>query len=166
MKKQKRSHRALNKSTRSNQKSGRGDDVSSDRRGFLKLARNVAIGAGIVGGGGYVFAQNVISTMNEHDLSRVENGVPTIVQVHDPNCSMCLALQRETRKALDLFDDGQLDYVIANIKSSKGRAFANRYGVQHVTLLLFNGEGELQDILQGQRGSHQLRAAFANLLAG
>lgn len=136
------------------------------RRNFLKLTRNLVIAGGIIGGTGYVFANNVMTTMREHDLGRVSNGVPTIVQIHDPNCSMCLALQRETRKALDQFQNGRLDYVIANIRTPEGRTFANRYGVQHVTLLLFDSDGNLQQVLEGQRGSHQLRAAFAGLLAG
>ncbi|QDG75809.1 thioredoxin family protein [Labrenzia sp. PHM005] len=144
----------------------RHNDVSAGRRNFLRLTRNIVIGAGVVGGVGYALASNVINTLNEHDLTRVGNGTPTIVQVHDPNCSLCLALQKETRSALKQFQDGRLDYVIANIKSASGRAFANRYGVQHVTLLLFNADGELKNILQGQRGSHQLRAEFSRLLAG
>ncbi len=104
--------------------------------------------------------------MHEHDLSRVGNGRPTVVQIHDPQCSLCLALQTETRKALKMLDDDALDYVVANIRSEKGQTFANRYGVQHVTLLLFDGRGELQDVLQGQRGSYQLKAAFEDLLEG
>lgn len=165
MRKQRKSRKSAGKATKQND-SATVDTPSSGRRSFLRLARNLAIGAGVVGGSGYVLANSVISTMNEHDLTRVGNGKPTIVQIHDPNCSMCLALQKETRKALDEFQDGRLDYVVANIRSAKGKAFANRYGVQHVTLLLFDGEGALQDVLQGQRGSHQLRAEFSKLLAG
>lgn len=136
----------------------------SGRRNFLHLARNIAIAAGVIGGSGYVLAHNVLSTMEEHDLSRIANGTPTVVQIHDPQCSLCLALQSETRKALRQFPEGQLDYVVANIRSNDGRQFANRYGVQHVTLLLFNGKGELEDVLEGQRGSYQLKAAFSRLV--
>ncbi|WP_298822859.1 hypothetical protein [uncultured Roseibium sp.] len=141
-------------------------ETGVDRRGMLRLVRNVAIGAAVLGGTGYVFAQNVMTTMHEHDLDRVGNGVSTIVQIHDPQCSMCLALQRETRKALDMLEGRQIDYVVANIRTQKGREFANRYGAQHVTLLLFNEAGELQDIVQGQQGSYQLKDAFERLLAG
>ena len=141
-------------------------NAQTDRRGVLRLLRNVTIGAAVLGGTGYVFAQNVLSTMHEHDLDRVRNGRSTIVQIHDPQCSMCLSLQRETRKALEMLEGADLDYVVANIRTEKGRNFANRYGVEHVTLLLFDEAGELQEILQGQRGSYQLKAAFEDLLAG
>lgn len=158
----------------SNRKAKRASAASSapaaqdgtDRRGFLRLLRNVTIGSALLGGTGYVFAQNVLNTMHEHDLDRVGNGRSTIVQIHDPQCSMCLALQRETRKALEMLQSDDIDYVVANIRTEKGRNFATRYGAQHVTLLLFDEEGALQDILQGQRGSHQLKAAFEELIAG
>lgn len=141
-------------------------DADMDRRGMFRLIRNVAIGAAVLGGTGYVFADNVMTTMHEHDLERVGNGVSTIVQIHDPQCSMCLALQRETRKALDMLEGQEIDYVVANIRTQKGREFANRYGAQHVTLLLFDEAGDLQDIVQGQQGSYQLKVAFERLLAG
>jgi len=139
--------------------------AGTDRRNVLRLGRNLAIAAALLGGTGYVFAQNVMTTMHEHDLQRVGNGRSTIVQIHDPQCSMCLALQRETRKALEMLQSDEIDYVVANIRTEKGRNFATHYGVQHVTLLLFDGEGQLQDILQGQHGSYQLKAAFEELLA-
>ncbi|MEP3049231.1 MAG: thioredoxin family protein [Roseibium sp.] len=166
MRKQRKSRKPAAKASKQNSSVQSEDAPSSGRRNFLRLTRNLAIGAGVLSGGGYVFAQNVISTMNEHDLTRVGNGRPTVVQIHDPNCSLCLALQKETRKALKQFQEGRLDYVVANIRSAKGKAFANRYGVQHVTLMLFDDKGELQEILQGQRGSYELRAEFSKLLAG
>ena len=136
------------------------------RRRFLKLARNAAIGAALLGGTGYVFAQNVLTAMHEHDLERIGNGRATVVQIHDPQCSLCLALQRETRAAFKMMDGADLDYVVANIRSEKGRSFANSHGVQHVTLLLFDDTGKLRDVLQGQHGSYQLKSAFEDLLKG
>lgn len=92
------------------------------------------------------------------------NGRPTVVQIHDPQCTLCVALQRETKRAVRVFDDQQLDYVIANITSAKGRAFASRYGISRVTLLLFDGSGELRDVLHGQHDDSELREAFAQLI--
>lgn len=142
------------------------EKVEPNRRDVLRKLRNGAIGLGLVGGAGAIIANMVSNTTHAHDLTRVANGRPTIVQVHDPNCSLCVSLQRETKRALNRFDDGQLDYVIANIKSAKGRAFANRYGVQHVTLLLFDGDGELEAILEGERRQHELHRAFEQLVSG
>lgn len=133
------------------------------RRDFFGTARNWTIGLAVVGGGIFFVGRSVSKTIQEHDLSRVENGRPTIVQIHDPQCSKCLALQRETRNALKDIDDDALDYVIANIKTPEGRSFAARYGEQHVTLLLFDAEGRLQTVLRGQRRQQELGPAFRRL---
>ncbi|MBO6894242.1 MAG: thioredoxin family protein [Roseibium sp.] len=166
MKKHRKTNKAQGRKSRSAKDRAGTAPQNEGRRSFLKLARNLAIGIGVVGGTGYVFASNVRNTMHEHDLTRVGNGRATVVQIHDPNCSMCLALQRETRKALGMMEDAELDYVVANIRTDKGQTFANRYGVQHVTLLLFDKNGELQHILEGQRGAYQLRNAFSELVSG
>ncbi|MES0880639.1 thioredoxin family protein [Roseibium sp. SCP14] len=166
MKKQRKSLRQQARKNKQDKRPGPEANADPSRRRFLRLTRNIVIGAALVGGSGYVFAQNVLSARHEHDLTRVGNGRPTIVQIHDPQCSLCRALQKETREALAMFEDGELNYVVANIRTQKGRSFANRYGVQHVTLLLFDEKGELQDVLQGQRGSYQLRDAFRGLLSG
>lgn len=139
--------------------------AETTRRDVLRTARNAAIGLFVVGGSGIVLARSISSTLEEHDLSRVENGTPTIVQIHDPQCSLCRALQRETRRALKHFDDGELDYVVANIRTQEGSQFAARHGVQHVTLLLFDSEGALRTVLRGQRHQSQLRAAFQRLVS-
>ncbi|WP_306145673.1 hypothetical protein [Roseibium sp. MMSF_3412] len=163
MKKQRKSAKPKDRKSRQNNTQ---QQVSAGRRNFLRLGRNIGIGAVLLGGTGYVFAQNFVSMRHEHDLTRVANGRPTVVQIHDPQCSLCRSLQADTRKALDMFEDGELDYVVANIRTAKGKTFQNRYGVPHVTLLLFDGKGELQEVLQGQRGAYELRNHFQALLDG
>lgn len=102
--------------------------------------------------------------MHEHDLSRIGNGTPTVVQIHDPECSLCLALQRETRQALQQFDSDDINYVVANIRSADGRNLADQYRVPHVTLLLFDSEGVHKGTLRGQRQSEELAAAFRQIV--
>lgn len=104
--------------------------------------------------------EDVQATVREHDLSRIGNGIPTIVQIHDPNCSICAALQKETRAAVDGFDDGELQFLVANIKDARGRKLASDHGVPHVTLLLFDGEGKRRDILRGPNDRSVLKPAF------
>lgn len=164
MKKNTKPRKARAKKDNRETKAHADQSVDQDRRKLFRTVRNSAIALAFVGGGGALLVQNVMGAMREHDLSRVNNGTPTIVQIHDPQCTMCLALQREARAALNHFDDEELDYVVANIRTPEGRIFANRYGVQHVTLLLFDNEGELQQVLQGQRASATLRSAFRQLL--
>jgi hypothetical protein len=136
------------------------------RRDLFGKARNWSIGLALAGGAGLGIGHMARSTAHAHDLTRVANGRATVVQIHDPQCTLCVALQRETKRALRSFDDGRLDYVIANVTSAKGRSFAGRYGVGHVTLLLFDGSGELQQILHGQREARELRGAFRELVTG
>lgn len=98
--------------------------------------------------------------IHETDLSRLGNGIPAIVQVHDPQCPSCRALQRQTRLALEEFEDGTFEYVVANLDSPEGRAFANRYQAGKVTLILFDGRGKMRNVIHGQRTKGALVDAF------
>ena len=134
-----------------------------DRRKVLGWARNGAIAAVVVGVGGYFAVGGVRATMAEHDLARVGNGTPAVVQIHDPQCSLCQSLQKETRAALEELGSDNLNFLVANIKTNEGRDFANQFGVPHVTLLLFDGEGNLEDVLNGVRESETLVGRFRAL---
>ena len=98
--------------------------------------------------------------MREHDLTRLGQGVPTVVQIHDPNCPRCTALQRTARAAMSGFDETELVFLVANITTEEGRAIATANGVGHVTLLLFDGEGRRRQVLQGPSTEAALEDAF------
>jgi hypothetical protein len=138
----------------------------TDRRKFLKQMRTGTIAIAVIAGGGYFAVNKVQATIAEHDLSKIGNGRPAIVQIHDPQCPVCLALQRETRKALSTFNQGDFEYLVANIRDKKGSEFANKYFVPHVTLLLFDSQGNLSKVLNGSNKSDFLKAEFAAHLAG
>jgi hypothetical protein len=53
------------------------------------------------------------------------------------------AQQGITRRALRSVDDGRFEYLLADVKTEIGLAFATRYGVAHVTLLMFGKDGEM-----------------------
>ncbi|MEO1365335.1 MAG: hypothetical protein AAFU86_16350, partial [Pseudomonadota bacterium] len=60
------------------------------------LSRRTMLGGGaavstIALGGGFWGVSSFRSYAAEHDLSRVGQGAPTIVQVHDPQCATCTA---------------------------------------------------------------------------
>ena len=113
-----------------------------------------------------VFSVNAVqATVAEHDLTRIGTGTPTIVQIHDPQCSLCTQLQRETRKALKALPDDAVTYLIANIRNDEGAAFANRHGQPHVTLLLMDGEGQVRQVIKGVTDSAVLQEAFERLIA-
>lgn len=135
------------------------------RRATLKHIRNGAIALGVFGVVGVFSVRGVRATIAEQNLERIGKGTPTVVQIHDPQCSLCTALQRQTRRALRSFEDGQIEYLVANITTPEGSALARRHGVPHVTLLLFDGEGNLESVLNGPRQADKLRTAFAAHLA-
>jgi len=97
------------------------------------------------------------------DLSVIGNGVPTVVQVHDPGCKLCTALKASTTRALGEFDD-RIQYRIAEIGSAKGRAFAAKHNVQHVTLVTFTGSGQVVNTLHGVREADELSPYFERLV--
>jgi len=107
----------------------------------------------------------VISDKNskaEHDLSVIGNGTATVVQVHDPNCQLCNRLKRVVGNAKGEFKD-QVQFRTANIKTDKGKRFARRYGVPHVTLLFFDAKGKHINTLQGVSSKQLVREALVQL---
>ena len=167
MKRQKRKGKRPAKSSRpaSAPATASAEEEAPSRRDFLRKARNGGIALAVVGGGSWYLIDTVRASMREHDLSRIGNGVPTVVQIHDPQCPQCVALQRETRDALCEFDDGQLQYVVANIRSPEGRQLATTHRVGHVTLLLFDPAGERRTTLYGPKDADYLTLAFRRHVA-
>jgi PII-like signaling protein len=148
-------------STRSAQKIAPVGTVS--RRSVLGRIGIGAAGLVALGGAGVWGVGHVQAIQAEHDLSRLGQGVPVVVQVHDPQCPVCNALQDETRAALRGFEESEVLYLIANIRTAEGTDFAARHGVPHVTLLLFDGAGHLRETLRGPQRADALRPAFARL---
>lgn len=139
---------------------------SESRRNFLRLARNVAIALPVLVGATVFSVQSVQATICEADLSKIGKGKPSVVQVHDPNCSLCQQLQRQTRKALKSFDDDAVTFLVADINTAEGGAFAARFGVPHVTLLLFDGAGEMVQVVRGPSDTDSLRQIIGAHLEG
>ncbi len=136
-----------------------------NRRGFLSKFRNGALLFAAVGAVGWYVVSEVRAGIDEADLTKIGNGIPTIVQIHDPQCPVCQALQKEARTALEAFEDNELQYLVANIRQDKGRDLAAKHGVQHVTLVLFDGKGERKEILAGPNTAGYLEEAFRRHLA-
>ena len=137
---------------------------SESRRRFLRLARNGAIALPVLAGVGIFSVTSVQATICEADLSKIGQGGLSVVQIHDPNCSLCRTLQRQTRKALKSFDEDTFTFLVANIKTEDGGAFAAKYGVPHVTLLLFDADGQMVQIVRGPSDTDSLREIFASHL--
>ena len=134
------------------------------RRDFLHNLGYGAIGIAVVGGGGWYLASSVHAGIVEQDLSRIGNGIPTVVQIHDPQCPRCRALQREAREAISALDDSEIQFLVANIRRPEGRDLAAAHGVGHVTLLLFDGSGKRRGVLVGENSSEVLLSEFQRLI--
>ncbi len=135
---------------------------ATSRRDALLSLRSWGVLGLIAAGGGWYLVREVTTALAENDLSQVGNGTPTVVQIHDPECLLCRALQSETRDALCDLDDDELQYLVANLRTANGRKFAAAHGVGNVTLLLFDGDGQRQRILSGVRNSDSLEEIFRN----
>ncbi len=162
MKRQKRKAKAGSGKAASSENSGGGKKVN--RRESFRVFGEWGALAAVLAAGGWYAIDYVVGTVGELDLTKIGNGTPTIVQIHDPNCPRCVELQGETRDALGNFDDDELQYLVANIRSEEGRAFAQDQGVGHVTLLLFDGKGQRTNVLVGNNSSESLERAFRRLL--
>jgi len=149
------------KGSRSAQKTAPVETVS--RRSVLGRIGVGAAGLVVLGGAGVWGMGHVQAIQAEHDLSRLGQGVPVVVQVHDPQCPVCNALQDEARAALRGFEEDEMLYLVANIRTAEGSDFAARHGVPHVTLLLFDSAGRLRETLRGPHEADALRPAFARL---
>jgi hypothetical protein len=137
----------------------------TSRRVFFITFSNAALVTAVGGGFSWYLVDEVCATTREHDLTRIGNGVPTVVQIHDPQYSICAALQKEARDAVSNFDDTELQFLAANIRQDKGRARANKHGVQHITLLLLDGKGNKQSVLMGPNKSEYLTTAFRSFVS-
>ena len=114
---------------------------------------------------GWYLANEVRATIQEGDLKRIGNGIPTIVQIHDPQCPKCVALQQETRDALSNFEDGKLHYLVANIRTVAWKMLATSHRVGHVTLLLLNEQSRKLITLVGSKTSRYLTEMFRGYLS-
>lgn len=131
------------------------------RRTMLRYLRTGAIAVPVLGVAGYFSVQSVQATICEADLTKIGQGTPSIVQIHDPNCPICTQLQKQARRALGDFEDETHTYLVANIKTLEGSSLAAKYAVPHVTILLFDAKGEMVEVLRGPRTADELRPIFA-----
>ncbi|MGB5865399.1 MAG: hypothetical protein WBG95_14000 [Sulfitobacter sp.] len=133
------------------------------RRGMMVRAGSVLAGIAVLGAGGVWAVNSFTQSQQERDLSRIGKGAPVVVQIHDPQCAICNGLQREARKALARLDADAPIYLVADLTQTEGAIFAQQHAVQHVTLLLFDGDGNRVQTLTGSRTRDELEPIFARL---
>ena len=129
--------------------------ASAKRRLFIKSA----VGVGVLGVAAGAISGYDSKNKELHDLSIIGTGKPVVVQIHDTSCPICRRLKARSLTVLE--DQNHIDYRIADILSSKGRAFQQKYGVEKTTLLLFDAEGNHVDTVYGLQTLDQLERLFA-----
>jgi len=94
-----------------------------------------------------------------HDLSIIGAGKPVVVQIHDTSCPICRRLKARAVNVLE--GQQQIEFRVADIVTSKGRALQEKYGVQKTTLLFFDAEGSHVDTVYGLQTKEQLESLLA-----
>lgn len=130
------------------------------RRDFMGNSLMVSVGVAAAGGGGWYFANTMGASARESVLSDIGNGIPTVVQIHDPSCPTCNALLCEVREASGAFEEGKLQFRVANLMTDEGYALAKEHGVGKITLLLFDGDGNRRLTLPGMNEAENLTPVF------
>lgn len=75
------------------------------RRGALKLLRDDTVGVVALCGAGWWAASGVRAVAAQQDPIRVGQGMPAVVQIHDPQCALRTELRCQNWKALKDFGD-------------------------------------------------------------
>ncbi|MEL6999501.1 MAG: thioredoxin family protein [Pseudomonadota bacterium] len=158
MKRQKRKSNASRKSAATPPVAAKKKKMS--RREALGLAKFLGVGAAVLGGGGWYFTTRVMAGISEGNLSKIGDGMPAIVQVHDPQCPDCRALQRAARQAMEQMEGAEFHYLVASLDTPQGRQLAQDNGVGRVTLLLYDGNGRVRSVIRGRRSADALVEAF------
>ena len=130
---------------------------SLSRRKFIVIPA-VAAAIGVT-----AFGLNAIETNKRelHDLTVIGNGRPTLVQIHDPKCPTCRRLKKIVTNAVGGNDE--LQYRLADITTSEGKALQEKHNVPHVTLLYFDAKGKHVHTTQGIQESAAIKEAVQQL---
>jgi len=126
------------------------------------LGRRVLIGLAILALPALVIGLEVRDNLQRSDLSVIGTGKPVVVQAHDPQCPSCRSLLDNAEAAHTDFRE-QVAFRVVDLNTDDGRAFARRYDVGKVTLVMFDGDGELQGTLEGVQPVEELRQVFAEM---
>ena len=129
---------------------------------WSKLAERLFYAAVLIGIVTYSVAAYVDKMEIEQDLSVIGNGTATVVQIHDPSCRLCQQLKRNLDSVKGDFKDS-IQFKIAAIYSKKGREFASKHRVQHVTLLFFDPQGRRVETMQGVTPAEDIRQELSRL---
>ncbi|MFQ5544549.1 MAG: hypothetical protein ACE5FE_01100 [Acidiferrobacterales bacterium] len=96
------------------------------------------------------------------DLTLIGKGNSVAVVVHDQGMMGSEQLMRVVSNLRSQYEP-QTAFIVADINTPSGRAFANAHGVQSATLLLFGPRGDKLATLYGPQDEAKLRDSFDQL---
>lgn len=110
-----------------------------------------------------VVAVSLLPRGFSQDLTLVGQGTNVVVLVHDSNVIQSADTMVAMNEVRDEYE-GRVEFIVADIMTPDGRAFADKYGFQPTALAFFAGNGErLQTIYTAQVGEslrNTLNATF------
>ena len=100
-----------------------------------------------------VVAVSLLPRGFSQDLSLVGQGTHVVVLVHDSNVIQSADTMVAMNEVRDEYE-GRVEFVVADIMTPDGRAFADRHKLQPTALVFFAGNGErLQTVYTEQTGA-------------
>lgn len=130
------------------------------KRRLKTIFRSVAALVVLVLVGGFAFSEFKKDYDTSHDLSVIGQGIPTVVQIHDTTCSLCLKLRSNASSAMAKIADESLLFRVADVSTPEGQRLMRKYDVSKVTLLLFDRDGKMNRSLNGVKDDDLLHQEF------
>lgn len=162
-KKSKKQKSAIKKSNVDHKKSNNSRHKPAAKASLLnrRNALKFLIAVPVVGVASAAIHRYDVQNKERHDLSPIGQGLPVVVQVHDPSCPSCKRLMSNTKKALK--DQDKIVYRIADLTTGKGAVFARKHKAGKVTLIMFDKNGKSVDRIEGVMDIADLTKRFAAL---
>jgi len=96
------------------------------------------------------------------DLSKIGQGLPVVVLMHDKNSVKSLALMELLNKIRSDYA-GKIEFLAVDIDSQEGQVFSRRQAVGAITLLLFDAHGVRRAVLDQSADENLLRSVLDGL---
>jgi len=96
------------------------------------------------------------------DLSVIGAGKPVVVQIYDPSCPTCKRLKNTASVAVK--DTPNIDFRIADITTTEGKAIQTKYNVPHITLLYIDAKGKHKHTTNGFMTANEIEDTIKQYL--
>ena len=96
------------------------------------------------------------------DLSKIGQGMPAVVLVHDKGSVGSLELMTLLNKVRPDYAD-EMEFIVVNINSREGKMFREQQNIDGVVLVLFGHNGIKRGTLANSKDEAELRAELSKL---